>query len=978
MKNIIVCGDLVWDTHIARLPSDPRGYFQPHFQSQLTHRNGGAWYLRDVIEQAIKSAKTEAKDMVELREEEFSNAKSGGASKKTLQDYQRRLDGARAQVAQFDAVVLAPESVAHGEIEKNIGKSGGVAKGFSVWEWFDSKEKPAKAKMTKTGGVEYKWSRGQACPGAWRIKEFLGCQAAKWPGDKGARVRNCPSLAAPGTKVDLVVIDDLGLGFVDHEPCWPAYVRDKTLPILIKATPPFDRKLWTELLKNPSKLNVVVAAAALRDAGARLSRGFSWDKTVYEIQKEFDSGGACWPLRHCERVIVAFGHSGAAVFTRTARSPMEKNSAPANLRFERFVFDPANLEETWSRDLSGITFGTTSVMTASIAVHLLSDPQPSSHASVSRGLAAGRELHQIGGGHDPAGFNLKAADAKTFCVARNAPPEKLFRSAFPRELLDRPVLVQERDLPAPEEENLLTDALGLTTAFLAIAAQDIVRFGRERVLESVPRLELGNYFTVDREEIERLNTVRNLILDYRRSTADVRPLSLAVFGPPGAGKSFAIKELCEALLGKDSAAMEFNLSQFADLDALHEAFHEVRDKSVQGQLPLVFWDEFDSKRDNEPLGWLKEFLAPMQDAKFMAKGKAHPFGKCIFIFAGGTCTTFKEFIKPIDPDAVSQRQGTRARSQRANLAEQEHHFKEVKGKDFVSRLRGYVNIKGPNPTSPKEDTVHIVRRALMLRFLIEKHHKGLIQPVTKELVISPSVLDAFLRVGNGEKDKGYLHGARSMESIVSLSRLGNCRHFGPSELPGREVLDIHASPDFMEKVEDKSRYFFTVEDIEELAAKTHELWMAGQKGYQHGPVRDDHAKPPTHPLMLDYSKLDERGKEGNRLPARLTSLRLDALNFHIHLSDHAVGKKVVNETALPLKKLAQSEHRRWMREKLLQGFAWAEITNDSLLLHRDICKFADLDSKESRLDHQIVQAMLDFIKRKGLVLVKGALPVLRK
>jgi hypothetical protein len=63
-----------------------------------------------------------------------------------------------------------------------------------------------------------------------------------------------------------------------------------------------------------------------------------------------------------------------------------------------------------------------------------------------------------------------------------------------------------------------------------------------------------------------------------------------------------------------------------------------------------------------------------------------------------------------------------------------------------------------------------------------------------------------------------------------------------------------------------------------------------------------------------------------------------------------------------------------MREKLLQGFAWAEITNDSLLLHRDICKFANLDSKESRLDHQIVQAMLDFIKKKGLLLVKRVGP----
>ncbi len=40
------------------------------------------------------------------------------------------------------------------------------------------------------------------------------------------------------------------------------------------------------------------------------------------------------------------------------------------------------------------------------------------------------------------------------------------------------------------------------------------------------------------------------------------------------------------MFGKDRAMLEFNLSRFEDRDALHEAFHEVRDKSVQGKLPL--------------------------------------------------------------------------------------------------------------------------------------------------------------------------------------------------------------------------------------------------------------------------------------------------------------------------------------------------------------------------------------------------------
>ena len=43
----------------------------------------------------------------------------------------------------------------------------------------------------------------------------------------------------------------------------------------------------------------------------------------------------------------------------------------------------------------------------------------------------------------------------------------------------------------------------------------------------------------------------------------------------------------------------------------------------------------------------------------------------------------------------------------------------MKGPDFVSRLRGYVNIMGPNP--PSDDVFAcIVRRAMLLRSLIER------------------------------------------------------------------------------------------------------------------------------------------------------------------------------------------------------------------------------------------------------------------
>ena len=43
------------------------------------------------------------------------------------------------------------------------------------------------------------------------------------------------------------------------------------------------------------------------------------------------------------------------------------------------------------------------------------------------------------------------------------------------------------------------------------------------------------------------------------------------------------------------------------------------------------------------LGWLKYFLAPMQDGVFRVGDSIHPIGKAIFVFAGGTSSTYNQF-----------------------------------------------------------------------------------------------------------------------------------------------------------------------------------------------------------------------------------------------------------------------------------------------------------------------------------------------
>ena len=153
-------------------------------------------------------------------------------------------------------------------------------------------------------------------------------------------------------------------------------------------------------------------------------------------------------------------------------------------------------------------------------------------------------------------------------------------------------------------------------------------------------------------------------------------MSLAVFGPPGTGKSSAVKKILKAARSataraEGGEALVCNLSQLTDPKNLTAVFHQAQDRALAEEVPLVFFDEFDTSLE-QPYGWLKYFLAPMEDGTFKAaEGKAaegnesYRVGKAIFAFAGGTAETFKEF-----QESVGQK-------------------KDVKGPDFISRLRGF-------------------------------------------------------------------------------------------------------------------------------------------------------------------------------------------------------------------------------------------------------------------------------------------------
>ncbi len=166
------------------------------------------------------------------------------------------------------------------------------------------------------------------------------------------------------------------------------------------------------------------------------------------------------------------------------------------------------------------------------------------------------------------------------------------------------------------------------------------------------------------------------------------------------------------------------------------------------EVPVAFFDEFDSLLGTEPLGWLKYFLSPMQDGKFFDGDDTFHVGPAIFVFGGGPTRTFLDFEKKT-----------------VEMADQ-------KAPDFISRLRGHLDVKDMSPIGDASvDEGLQVRRALLLRSLLKEHAPTIFDEVRDEADVDEGVIDAFLHV------KKFKHGVRSMQAIIEMARLEEARTF---------------------------------------------------------------------------------------------------------------------------------------------------------------------------------------------------------
>ena len=182
--------------------------------------------------------------------------------------------------------------------------------------------------------------------------------------------------------------------------------------------------------------------------------------------------------------------------------------------------------------------------------------------------------------------------------------------------------------------------------YLAVAER-IVYEGTDVLTQHVPVCRYGQLISADKEEIEKYHTIKALLDDYiyqydhLDNGENLQPLSIAVFGAPGCGKSFGVKQIAGSS-GRFSMT-GLNLSQYHEPAEFFEALREGL-QSKSNQIPLVFIDEFDAELNGVSRGWLRYFLALMQDGEFTLNGKRCEVSGAVLVFAGATASSFSQFL----------------------------------------------------------------------------------------------------------------------------------------------------------------------------------------------------------------------------------------------------------------------------------------------------------------------------------------------
>lgn len=788
----------------------------------------------------------------------------------------------------------------------------------------------------------------------WRVAQPFGYG----PGAENESTRIFKRASLPENSPLITIIDDGARGFrhINAKPLWPTFSADSDDFIILKTCWPLCcGDLWNAIQPVMKRLIVIINANDLRRHDAQIDSRLSWEQCAEQTINELENNPALRDLQKAALIIICYHSAGAMLVDQTGTD-----------RQYHLLYDPLQLEGDHERVTDGKAYGYQTCMTVGIAHHIMCQylkpdndknhlytNNKALHTALVDGIIAGmmtkRKLHDLGhgkvGSAEP-GFPLKTLAVSLAEKQIGLIPIQIMTEQWQARFCQWSIISQY-ECYDPHSKSLPLSGLAELTARFGIPA-----------LEEIPALHLGRLFSVDRSEIESLRTLESLIREYEEKKVQSKPLSIGVFGPPGAGKSFGVKSLAASIFTNKAPFLEFNLSQFHDPKELIGAFHQVRDAVLQGITPVVFWDEFDAQN----YYWLQYLLAPMQDGTFRDGEIIHPIGKSVFIFAGGTSPKIEDFgvLPPADYINLSDDEKREYQNNPENQQKITPYqtYRMLKGPDFISRLHGYLNVLGPNDNSRPGciDITWPIRRAILIRGML-----GLRE--SEELDVDAGLLRALLCIPK------YEHGARSLEKIVkAISNNGSLGKINRSALLPNSLLARETNADGFISLLVEGDRFKNIAAIEDLAAIIHHNFLAeAEKSLLEAEMKQlPEVGWKIHPLIKQkYQSLSPDFKASNIAAARRIPDHLALIGFVVTplLQTDEDNWQVPLTTALEkhIERLAIAEHRGWCLERKNQGWCYGNTFDNDQKHHPLLVPWQQLSQADKEKDRSSIRAIVKIL-----------------
>ena len=399
--------------------------------------------------------------------------------------------------------------------------------------------------------------------------------------------------------------------------------------------------LWSKLmLDHRDDTLVIVNADLLRAMGAELSRRVSWEQSALDLVAFLNSKSEFARLAQFSHLVVRFGITAAVHCFNPGSTPQYN------------LFYDTKCDNGYFRDVDeeGGIIGNNSVYATAIIKECLRNSMVTSSVSQCVGRAirsaipACQRMHRIGYPTFPAkGSWLEnwphsaIFDYEEYLKVRSLGKhvEKEIEATEPTS----DELIHQIAIPRGSQSwNILTDSMAGTA--LLDTARNLVLYGVERAVNQppetsradpitavthafIPKARFNDLVTFDRDEIENCRGVYNIIKAYLASDQQ-KPLCIAVFGPPGSGKSFTVEQIALASINhfadyRTSGVLEprrdINISQIDTTENLLKTITQLipyrfdispdRTDSAKGKplipqiankqrVPFIFFDEFDS------------------------------------------------------------------------------------------------------------------------------------------------------------------------------------------------------------------------------------------------------------------------------------------------------------------------------------------------------------------------------------------------